>query len=126
MKSDDNSFEKEEFLIFCRNYDSSSNRLFLNRPTSIFTEVISMAQKIIKKTIEKMPEKKNIRKFLLDKIKNDNLVCNFAESCKDHYTYIIEHLINCKLLRDFNWKSKNLKTKRTEKDKTKLNLLRNN
>jgi len=126
MQPDDNSFKKEEFLIFCRNYDSSTNELFLKRPTSCFTEFVSIAQQIIKKTVEKMPEKKKIRKFLCDKIKNENNICRFIEPCQDHYTYIIEHLINCKLLRDFNWKSKNFKTKRAEKAKSKLNILRNN
>jgi len=55
---DDNNFKEEEFLIFCRNYDSFTNGLFLKRPSSCFTEFVSMAQQIIKKTIEKMPEKK--------------------------------------------------------------------
>lgn len=123
---DDNNFKEEEFLIFCRNYDSSSNGLFLKRPSSCFTEFVSMAQKIIKKTAEKMPEKKKIRKFICNKIKNENNICIFSEPCQDHYTYIIEHLVNCKLLRDFNWKSKNFKTKRAEKAKSKLNILKNN
>lgn len=124
---DDNSFKQEEFLIFCRNYDSLTSNLFLKRPTSNFTAFVSNAQQIIKRTIEKMPQKKKIRKFLCNKIKDDNrMFCEFPEACTDHYTFIIEHLINCKLLRDFNWKSKNLKNKRAEKTKHKLNILRNN
>lgn len=127
IKLDNDNFKQEEFLIFCRNYDSSTSNLFLKRPTSSFTEFVSMAQEIIKQTVEKMPQKKkNIRKFLCEKIIDNNLVCKFDDLCKDHYTYIIVHLINCKLLRDFNWKSKNLKTKRAEKTKSKLNILQNN
>lgn len=67
MKPDNCSFKQEEFLIFCRNYDSSTNGLFLNRPTSCFTELVSMAQQIIKETVEKIPEKKISENFSLIK-----------------------------------------------------------
>lgn len=128
LKSDeDNTFNQQEFLIFCRNYDSQSSDLFLKRPTSSFTEFISLAQKIIKKTVEKMPHKRLIQKCIFNKIKNDlSHVCKFSKSCQDHYHFIIVHLIHCKLLRDFNWKSKNIKKNRAEKSKNKLNILKNN
>lgn len=49
------------------------------------TEFVSMmVQQIIKKTVKKMPEKKNIRKFLCYKIKNDNNIYRFIEPCQDH------------------------------------------
>lgn len=73
-----------------------------------------------------MSYKKCIRSFILNKIKNDLLfTCEFSESCIDHYNFIVTHLINCKLLRNFNWKSKNYKKTRVEKTKNKLNILRN-
>lgn len=127
LKSEEvGSFDKQEFLIFCRNYDSITSDLFLKRPTSSYVEFISKAQKIIKKTVEKMPQKKLIRKCIFDQIKSDpSSVCKFNESCQDHYNYIIIHFINCKLLRDFNWKSKNITKTRTEKTKNMLNILRN-
>lgn len=86
-----------------------------------------MAQKIIKKTVEKMPHKRLIQKFIFNKIKKEiSHVCKFSELCQDHYNFIIIHLINCKLLRDFNWKSKNIKKTRAEKSQNKLSILKNN
>jgi len=59
MQPDDNSFKQEEFLIFCRNYDSLTNGLFLKKPTSCFTEFVSMAQQIKKKLLRKCQKKKD-------------------------------------------------------------------
>jgi len=73
-----------------------------------------------------MPQKKFIRQFLFDKIKSDlSYICEFNESCNDHINFIIIHFINCKLLRDFNWKSKNIKSTKVEKNQNKLSILRN-
>jgi hypothetical protein len=99
----------------------------LKRPKSDFIQFITLAQQIIKKTVEIMPHKKSIRQFLYDKIKSDlSYICKFNKSCSDHFHYIIIHFINCKLLRDFNWKSKNIKSTRIEKNKNKLSILSNN
>lgn len=127
IKSDEeNQFNQQEFLIFCRNYDSKICDTFLKRPTHSFTQFINLAQKIIKKIVEKMPHKISIRQFLFDKIKSDlSYICEFNELCIEHYNFIIIHFINCKLLRDFNWKSKNLKSTRVEKNKNKLSILKN-
>lgn len=73
-----------------------------------------------------MPHKKNICKFLVVKIKNDlSSIVNFPSSCQSHFDFIITHLIHCKLLRDFNWISKNIKTCNKEENKNKLNILKN-
>jgi len=127
IKSDEeNQLNEQEFLIFCRNYDSKTSDIFLKRPTHSFTQFITLAQQIIKKTVEIMPHKKSIRQFLFDKIKSDlSNICKFNESCTDHFNYIIIHFINCKLLRDFNWKSKNIKSTRVEKNVNKLSILTN-
>jgi len=127
IKSDEeNQFNEQEFFIFCRNYDSKTSDIFLKRPTHSFTQFITLAQQIIKKTVEIMPHKKFIRQFLFDKIKSDlSYICKFNESCNDHFNYIIIHFINCKLLRDFNWKYKNIKSTRVEKNQNKLSILRN-
>jgi hypothetical protein len=124
---EDTQFDNEEFLIFCKNYSSqTSSLLHLKRPTVCFTEFVSLAQKIIKKTVEKMPHKKNIYKFLSSKIKNDlSSILKFPSSCQLHFGFVITHLIHCKLLRDFNWISKNFKTNIKNKNKNKLNILQN-
>jgi len=50
IKSDEeNQFNEQEFLIFCRNYDSTTSDIFLKRPTHSFTQFITLAQQIIKK-----------------------------------------------------------------------------
>lgn len=124
---EDTQFDNQEFLIFCKNYSSqTSSLLHLKRPTACFTEFVSLAQKIIKKTVEKMPHKKNIYKFLSSKIKNDlSSILKFPSSCHLHFGFVISHLIYCKLLRDFNWISKNFKTNIKNKNKNKLNILQN-
>lgn len=124
---EDATFNNQEFLIFCKNYSSENSLLHLKRPTVDFTEFVSLAQKIIKKTVEKMPHKKNISKFIFSKIKNDlSSVINFNSSCEPHIDFLVTHLINCKLLRDFNWKSKNIKSNAKDKNKNKLSILKNN
>lgn len=82
IKSDgENQFNQQEFLIFFRNNDSKTSDIFFKRPTQSFTKFISLAQLIIKKTVEKMPHKKSIRKFIFNKIKNDlSFSCEFSES----------------------------------------------
>jgi len=74
-----------------------------------------------------MPHKKLLQKCIFNNIKKEiSHICKFSDSCQDHYHFIIIHLINCKLLRDFNWKSKNIKKTRAEKSQNKLNILKNN
>lgn len=86
LKPDEN---QQEFLIVCRNYDSQSSNLFLKIPTFKFTEFIRMAQKLIKKTVEKMPHMKLIGKYIFNKIKNDlSHICSFSESCQERYNFI--------------------------------------
>jgi len=125
---EDATFDNQEFLIFCKNYSSeTSSLLHLKRPTLDFTDFVSLAQKTIKKTVEKMPHKKNISKFIFSKIKNDlSSIIHINSSCELHIDFLITHLINCKLLRDFNWKSKNNKSSARDKNKNKLSILKNN
>jgi len=121
------TFNKQEFLIFCKNYSSETSLLHLKRPTVDFTEFVSLAQKIIKNDRISDHHKKNISKFIFYKIKNDlSSLIHFNSTCELHIDFIITHLVNCKLLRDFNWKSKNIKSSTKDKNKNKLTILKNN
>lgn len=125
-ETNDEQFNEKEFLIFCKNYDLQSSNLFLRRPTDLFEKFIFHAQIIIKKMVEKMPHKKSISKCIQQKIKNELIeTITFHTNCQPHIDFIIQHLIMCRLLRDFNWKSRNIKKIRTEKSKQKLKILRN-
>jgi len=90
---EDHTFNNQAFLIVWRNYNSQSSNLFLKIPTSNFTKCISIVQNSIKKTVENMPQKKDYMYF-----------CNFRESYQDHYNFFIVHSINCKVLKEYNWK----------------------
>jgi len=73
-----------------------------------------------------MPHKKNISKLIFYKIKIDlSSLININSSRELHIDFIITHLINCKFLRDFNWKSKNIKGSAKDKNKNKLTILKN-
>jgi hypothetical protein len=73
-----------------------------------------------------MPHKKNIAKFIFSKIKNDlSSVFPIHSSCKLHFDFLITHLINCRLLRNVNWISKNIKSRSKDKNKTKLCIFKN-
>jgi len=50
---------------------------------------------------------------------------SIEEDCIPHLKFLIKHLIICKLFRNFNWSSKNLKHVRSEKSKKKLKILNN-
>jgi len=125
-ETNDEQFNEKEFFIFCKNYDSQSSNLFLRRPTDSFEKFIFYTRKIIKKIIEKMSHKKNISKCIKQKIKNKLIgTINFHIDCEPHIDFIIQHLIQCRLLKDFNWNSRNIKKIRSEKSKQKLKILRN-
>lgn len=109
-ETNDEQFNEKEFLIFCKNYDSQSSNLFLRRPTDLFEKFIYHAQLVIKKMFEKMPHKKNISKCIHQKIKNELIeTMSFHTNCQPHIDFIIQHLIVCRLLKDFNWNSRNIK-----------------
>jgi hypothetical protein len=116
---EDVTFDNQEFLIFCKNYSSDISLILnLKRPTENFCKFVSIAQKILKKIVKKMPHKKNIAKCIFSKIKNDlSSVFPIHSSCKLHFDFLITHLINCRLSRDFNWISKNIKNRSKDKEK---------
>ena len=88
--NDDEQFNEKEFLIFCKNYDSQSSNLFIKRPTDLFEKFIFHAQIIIKKMVEKMPHKKNISKYIHQKIKNELIeTITFHTNCQPHIDFII-------------------------------------
>lgn len=125
-ETNDEQFNEKEFFIFCKNYDSQSSNLFLRRPTDSFEKFIFHSQQIIKQIVEKMHHKKNISKIIHKKIKNDLIATiNFHIHCQPHIDFTIKHLILCRLLRDFNWNSRNIKKIRSEKSKQKLKILKN-
>lgn len=77
--------------------------LHLKRPTDDLVIFMTMAQTIIRKTIEKMPLKRNIHKFLHKKIISILYsVFIINDSCKHYLDFLITHLVHCKLLKDFN------------------------
>lgn len=93
--------------------------------TNVFTFII-FSQNILSKILEKTPHKKKIAQFVSKKIEKElSNFLNIEESCTPHVHFLINHLITCKLFRNFNWYSKNLKQVRSEKSKTKLKILRN-
>lgn len=115
-----------EYLIFCKNYDSKTSKLHLKVPTTAITEFVISSQKILAKILEKKPHKIKISQLVGEQIKT-NLMHSLIieENCIPHLEFLIKHLIICKLFRNFNWCSKNLKHVRSEKSKKKLKILNN-
>jgi len=130
LKNEDTKyFDENEYFIFCKNYDSNLNMnsyLHLKRPTDNLINFVTLAQNIIKKIVEKLPYKKKICAFLFKKIKRIlHSIFTYNDSCKHHLDYLVTHLIHCKLLKDFNWTSKNIKKGKSEKNKNKLKIIKN-
>lgn len=126
-----NLFDQHEFLIFYKNYESkelNANKCFLKKPTDTLINFVNNAQLILKKLVEQKPQRKNIGHFIHNHIKNQYISSfNLDENCVKHFDYLLTKLIHAKLLRNFNWKSKNLnqiKTKSINPSK-KLRILQN-
>ncbi|CAI6351142.1 unnamed protein product [Macrosiphum euphorbiae] len=116
------NFSDEDYLIFCRAYGSKSGHFGLNVPTDDFTNYISHCQKLLAKIVLKTPHKLQIglsvKKLIVKKIW-PNL--DIDSECTSHLEFVTMHLIECKLLRDFNWKSRNMKVQTL----SKLKILKN-
>lgn len=115
-----------EYLIFCKNYESSISKLHLKLPTTDITEFVTSSQKILATVLEKKPHKIKIAQFVSEQIKKyvmHSLI--IEENCIPHIEFLVKHLIICKLFRNFNWYSKNLKHVKSEKSKKKLKILNN-
>lgn len=133
VKSDFSITNKLDFLIFCKNYDSKTSEMHLKVPTFELTQFIILAQKILADILEKKPyiAENNINNiinniFAEKKIKTELIsLLNVNETCIPHIEFVIKHLIICKLFRNFNWISKNIKHVRVEKSQTKLKILKN-
>lgn len=126
IRSDLSIPNKLDFLIFCKNYDSKISEMHLKIPTTELTQFIILAQKILADILEKKPHRRKIAQFAEKKIKTE-LICllNVNETCVPHIEFLIKHLIICKLFRNFNWVSKNIKHVKSEKCQKKLKILRN-
>jgi len=102
-------FNDKDYLIFCRAYGSKSSHFGLNVPTDDFTNYISQCQKLLSKIVLKKPYKLQIGLSIKKSI-TKNIWPNFDIDleCTPHLEFVTMHLIQCKLLRDFNWKSRNM------------------
>lgn len=106
IKSNYSIQNKLEYLIFCKNYDSTTLETHLKLPTDIITEFIILSQNILAKILERKPHRKKISQFAGEKNTNLIHVLNIDEACILHKDYLIKHLIICKLFKNFNWFSK--------------------
>lgn len=70
-----------------------------------------------------MPLERNVHKFLHKKIISILYsVFIINDSCKHYLDFLITHLVHCKLLKDFNQTSKNIKKGSAENNKNKLKI----
>lgn len=115
---------KNELLIQFKTFENKDIMpTKLKLPTSLLVNFVKSAQQIYKKTIEKNPQKKKLCLNILKEIEIKLYpLMKIENSCQNHLDYITTHLIHCRLLRDFNFISKNQKSK---KNIDKLCILQN-
>lgn len=102
-------FNDQEYLIFYKQFESVEKSC-LKKPSDLFKKFVTIAQTILKDFGEQNPHKKKLCSTIQLKIKNElfsNL--NFDQNCEEHFDFIVQKLIFCKLLKHFNWTSKHLK-----------------
>lgn len=111
LKINDFFSDDHEYLIFYKQFESvDPEKSCLKKPSQIFVQFVTAAQKCLNDFIELNPHKKKLCSTIQLMIKNDLFsILNFDLSCEQHFDYIVQKLIQCKLLRHFNWTSKNLK-----------------
>lgn len=100
----------KDYLIFCKVYGSKSGNFSLKIPTENFTDYVSKCQKILSKIVLMKPYQLKIgltiKNYIIQNIWPNT---ELHLECKSHIEFVTMHLIHCKLLRDFNWKSRNIK-----------------
>lgn len=112
----------EDYLIFSKAYGTKSGNFCLHIPTENFTKYISQCQHLLSKIILKKPYKLQIG-LTIKKSIIKNIWPHFEMDieCTPHLEFVTMHLIQCKLLRDFNWQSRNMKAQTL----AKLKILKN-
>lgn len=87
---------------------------------------MSTAQKYLKDFIELSPYKRKLCATIQIKIKTELISdLNVDPNCDQHFDFIIQKLVHCKLLRHFNWTSKHLKGHSSVQTANKLKILKN-
>lgn len=127
LKSNDFLFDDQEYLIFYKQFESADiERSSLKKPSDLFINFVSTAQKCLKDFVELNPHKRKLCATIQLKIKNELISdLNFDPNCDQHIDFIIQKLIICKLLRHFNWTSKHLKGRSSVQTVNKLKILKN-
>jgi len=127
LKCNEFFFDDQEYLIFYKQFESTDpEKCSLKKPSDLFTKFVMQAQIILKHFIEVNPQKRKLYTTIQLKIKNEFFFdLNVDKDCEQHFDFIIQKLIYCKLLRHFNWISKHLKGRSNKSTVSKLNILKN-
>jgi len=127
LKSNDFLFVDQEYFIFYKQFENADiERSSLKKPSDLFINFVSTAQKYLKDFVEPNPHKRKICTTIQLKIKNELISdLNFDPNCDQHIDFIIQKLIICKLLRHFNWTSKHLKGRTSAQTVNTLKMLKN-
>ena len=127
LKCNEFFFDDQEYLIFYKQFESTDpEKCSLKKPSDLFTKFVMQAQIILKHFIEVNPQKRKLYTTIQLKIKNEIFFdLNVDKDCEQHFDFIIQKLIYCKLLRHFNWTSKHLKGRSNKSTVSKLNILKN-
>jgi len=118
--------DDQEYLIFYKQFESTDpEKCSLKKPSDLFTKCVKQAQIILKHFIEVNPQKRKLYTTIQLKIKNEFFFdLNVDKDC-EHFDFIIQKLIYCKLFRHFNWTFKHLKGRSYKSTVSKLNILKN-
>jgi len=127
LKDNTSYFTDKEFLIFYKTFESNIPTINckLKKPTDILINFVTSAQIIINKLITQKPHCRKIGFKIKNEI-NKKLIpsININNECLCHLEFLIQCLINCKLLRTFNCQSKHLKGGQYDRSLHKLNILK--
>lgn len=96
--------DKNQILLIQKNYSDIEKHTGLMAPSDQLNHIIDRSLIIFETTFEKFQHKKKLRSQLLAILKNNELILNWIDEnknkCADHYVFILEKLLICKIFRN--------------------------
>lgn len=95
--------DKNQILLIHKNYSDIEKHTGLMALSDQLNHVIDRTLSIFETTFQKLQHKKKLRSTLLTVLKKNELISNWIDEknnkCADHYVFILEKLLICKIFR---------------------------
>jgi hypothetical protein len=95
--------DKNQILLIHKNYSDIEKYTGLMAPSNQLNHIIDRTLSMFETTFKKFQHKKKLKSNILTVLKKDELISNWIDEknnmCADHYVFILEKLLICKIFR---------------------------